>query len=169
VFVDEDGNWTLSARGLSQVLKVDRKTGEVLWRLGGKRNDFTFIDDPYGGLCGQHTATRVKNGNLLLFDNGQSCWPEVPERGELTRVVEYEIDEDDKTARLVWSFAQEGAYSYSQGFAQRLPGGNTFVGWGQGPPVTATEVDADGNVVFEFTAHGPMTQANSYRAYRFAD
>lgn len=170
VFVDTDGNWLISARGLAQVLKIDRTTGEVIWRFGGKTNEFTFVDDPYGGFCGQHTATRVDNGNLLLFDNGRLCWPEMPERGEYTRVVEYELDEERKTARLVWSFSHEEIYASSAGSAQRLPNGNTFIGWGNsGQPVLATEVDRDGNVVFELEGRGEMWAARSYRAYRLAD
>lgn len=164
-----DGNWLLSSRGMSQLLKIDRKTGEVIWKLGGVQNEFTFIDDPYGGLCGQHTAYWVGNGHVLLFDNGQYCWPKVEERGELTRVVEYEIDEDAKTARLVWSFSRDGAYTYTQGSAQRLDNGNTFVGWGGGPRQMATEVDPDGNIVFEFEALGIDGVFFNYRAYRFAD
>jgi hypothetical protein len=170
VFVDTDGNWIVSANGLAQVLKIDRNTGDVLWRLGGKQNDFTFIDDPYPGFCAQHTATRVDGGNLLLFDNGSACWPKMPDRGKLTRVVEYEIDEEEMTARLVWSFDRDGTYAGSAGSAQRLPNGNTFIGWGNShDPPMATEVDREGNIVFEFDANGPEALAVSYRAHRFAD
>ena len=35
-----DGNLLVSARNTWAVYKVSRKTGEVLWRLGGKRSDF---------------------------------------------------------------------------------------------------------------------------------
>ena len=66
----------MSARGTSQVSKIDKSTGVLLWTLGGKSNQFTFVDDPYGNLCGQHTASRLSNGNLLVFDNGQYCWPD---------------------------------------------------------------------------------------------
>jgi len=166
-----DGNWLLSSRGMSQLLKVDRETGEVIWRLGGVQNDFRFIDDPYGGLCGQHTARWLGNGHILLFDNGQYCWPQVEdERGEYTRVVEYEVDETKMTARLVWSFHRDGAYTFTQGSSQRLPNGNTFVGWGGGPVQMATEVDPFGNVVFEFSAiAADGGDFDSYRAYRFPD
>ena len=169
IFVDKDGDWILSSRGMAQVLKIDRTSGEVRWRLGGMSNEFTFLDDPFGGLCGQHTATRIQNGNLLLFDNGQSCWPEVPERGELTRIVEYDIDEAKKTARLVSSYSRKGAYTISQGSVQRLDNGNNFIGWGIGTELLATEVDAEGHVVFELDAVMPGGPAWSYRAYRFAD
>lgn len=168
-FVAKDDNWIISSRGMAQVLKVDRSTGEVIWRLGGVANDFTFVNDPYGGLCGQHTATLVEHGNLLVFDNGQSCYPEMPERGELTRVAEFALDEKKMTATLVWSFSREGAYTESQGSAQRLDNGNTLIGWGYVTPFLATEVDRDGNVVFELEAHSPEGPVTTYRAYRFPD
>src|SRR5918994_506120 len=38
--VDHDDNLLISARETSAVYKVDRKSGEVLWRLGGKKSDF---------------------------------------------------------------------------------------------------------------------------------
>lgn len=169
VFVANDGNWIVSSRGMAQVFKVDRSTGEIIWRLGGMANEFTFVNDPYGGLCGQHTATLVEHGNLLVFDNGQSCYPEMPERGELTRIAEFALDEQEMTAELVWSFSREGAYTESQGSAQRLPNGNTFIGWGYVTPFLATEVDRDGNIVFELEAHSPEGDVTSYRAYRFPD
>lgn len=169
LFVDADGNWIVSSRGMAQVLKIDRLTGDVLWKLGGVQNQFTFVNDPFGGLCGQHTASILDNGHLLLFDNGQYCYPEMPERGELTRVVEYAIDEDAMTAELVWSYSREGAYTQSQGSAQRLPNGNTFIGWGAGTRYLATEVNPDGEIVFELQGRAASGYTQSYRARRFAD
>jgi outer membrane protein assembly factor BamB len=38
VSIDDDGNLLLSARHTSTVYKIDRHTGTVIWRLGGKRS-----------------------------------------------------------------------------------------------------------------------------------
>jgi len=70
VEVMADGNLLLSFRHTSQVMKVDRTTGEVIWRLGGVNSDFTFPDDPEGGPCAQHTATELANGDIQIWDNG---------------------------------------------------------------------------------------------------
>ena len=169
LFVDDDGNWIVSSRGMAQILKIDRATGDVIWKLGGAQNQFTFINDPFGGFCGQHTASILDDGHLLLFDNGQYCYPEMPERGELTRIVEYAIHEDDMTAELVWSYSREGAYTTSQGSAQRLTNGNTFIGWGAGTRYLATEVSPDGEIVFELQGRAATGGSQSYRARRFAD
>ncbi len=40
--IDYDGNILLLARAMNEVTKIDRQTGEIIWRLGGKNNDFDF-------------------------------------------------------------------------------------------------------------------------------
>ena len=40
VNLDNDGNLLISGRHTWTVYKVDRHTGQILWRLGGKRSDF---------------------------------------------------------------------------------------------------------------------------------
>lgn len=169
VSLDHDGNWLVSSRHMSQVLKIDRSTGEVMWRLGGAANDFTFLNDPFSGLCGQHTASRLENGNILVFDNGQPCVPSVPERGELTRISEYSLDMDAMTAELVWTYQRPDGITRTEGSAQRLSNGNTFIGWGAAGGKIASEVDPDGNVVYEMSAVSIGGPVKSYRARRFAD
>jgi hypothetical protein len=170
VDIDKHGNLLASLRGTSNVVKIERKSGRVLWVLGGKGNQFTFVNDPYSGTCGQHTATWLYNGNLLVFDNGQYCLPG-DNRGEITRIVEYEIDEVNLIAKLVWSYRQPGQYSLSQGSAQRLNNGNTIIGWGRrkGPAANTlvTEVNSSGEPVFEISTVSE-TPVLIYRAYRFA-
>lgn len=163
-----DGNWLVSVRGFSQVVKLDRSSGAILWRLGGIANEFTFLDDPLGSFCGQHTVSQLADGHLLIFDNGNYCWPESSDP-RVSRVVEYEIDEVAKTARLVWSYTRSGTTSAAQGSAQRLPNGNTFIGWGSNSNVLATEVDPTGHPVFEVQATSNRGGFVSYRARRFAD
>jgi hypothetical protein len=168
-FLDADDNIILSLRGTSQVVKLSRPGGQVLWKLGGKSNQFSFINDPFSQLCGQHTASRLENGNLLIFDNGQNCWPIEPSRGDLTRVAEYRLDEQALQAELVWSYSQAGAYTTSQGSAQRLPNGNTLIGWGRGPGLIASEVTTAGTKVFEIIATDNGVPAVGYRALRFPE
>jgi len=143
-----------------------------MWKLGGLSNEFT-IDDPRGGPCGQHDVSRLANGNVLYFDNGIYCPPDYPERGELSRAVEYELDEINMTARLVWSFERPGYYAAAGGSAQRLDNGNTLIGWGGNPaqPATpsATEVDANDNIVYEFRLIRGDRVRGSNRVLRYED
>ena len=60
--VDPNGDFILSCRFLNEVTKISRETGEILWRLGGNNNQFTFVNDPEGGVqlpaCGPAAAQR---------------------------------------------------------------------------------------------------------------
>ena len=109
-------------------------------------NDFTFIDDPLFGPNRQHDARRLPNGNIMIFDNGDQR--DIP----LTRVVEYQLDEEEMTATLVWSYTHPNGYvSLNQGCAQRLNNNNTLINWGgvSGHGQIITEVDYDRNRVLE--------------------
>lgn len=159
--IDLDGNWIISLRRFDSLIKIDRDTGELLWVMGGvesAHNEFTFINDPMNGFSGQHHPTILPNGNLLLFDNGSLHEP------QQSRVVEYELDPENRTATLVWSYT-DGRYSGTMGSAQRLSNGNTLIGWGSAPPTgsSMTEVNADGEVVYALSL--PPSQIN-YRVYR---
>lgn len=163
LWIDDDGNWIVSLRHMSQVVKVNRVTGEIMWALGGKSNQFTFIGDheEYAPtyFSYQHDARRLPNGNISLFDNGTQHQP-MHSRG-----VEYKLDEVNRTATMVWEYRpQPDIYVSIQGGLQTLPDGHRLLGWGSaandGAP-GVTEVDSAGNVVFE--AYYPK-QMYVYRA-----
>lgn len=159
-----DGNIILCSRHLEEVTKIDRQTGDILWRLGGKANQFTFQNDPIG-FNAQHHAQFLENGNLLLFDNGFFHEP------SQTRVVEYQIDEVNMTATKVWEFQQpDGLVSETGGSVQRLENGNTIIGWGgavfAGPPVIH-EVDPQGNIVLQVSYPLSLGFVYNYRIYKF--
>lgn len=119
--IDAGGDYLVSFRNLDAVLLVDRDTGEVRWRLGGNRSDFTFVDDPLGGISGQHDARFLPDGRLLLFDNGTLHTPPT------SRAVEYELDLEARTARRVWEHRLDRFNAYT-GSAVRDAEGATWVG-----------------------------------------
>ena len=139
---DKDGNFLISYRVLGTVVKVDRNTGKVIWRLGGLKSDFTFPNDPEHGFSAQHDAQVLDNGDILLFDNG---WRHNP---QVTRAVEYRLDETAKTATLVWSYSHNPAtFTPYTGSVQRMTDGSTFVGF---PNMnTIVQVTSSGKVVGE--------------------
>jgi hypothetical protein len=143
---------------MDEITKIDRTNGGVLWRLGGLNNEFTFINDNIG-FSHQHNARRVAPGRITLFDNGNFHSP------PFSRAIEYELDEVNKTATLVWQFDHnKDIFSFAMGNAQRLPNGNTLIGWGTAGIPSITEVDIYGNIVFEL---GMDDSLWTYRAYRF--
>ena len=147
---DTDGNLLVSARHLSTGFKINRSTGKVMWRLGGKRNQFRFSPAGETGPSYQHYLVRVSPGVLSFYDNG---------RGRPSRGVEYRVNETAHTAvRIKEQRHVPSLESFSQGSYQQLPGGHSLVAWGNTGFVT--EYDANGAVRFE--ANVP----NSYRTFR---
>ena len=63
-----DGNYLISARHTSTVYKLDRATGEIVWRLGGKKSDFQI--GPGTAFAYQHDARARGNGVVSIFDDG---------------------------------------------------------------------------------------------------
>jgi len=153
IHIDLDSNILVSNRRSSEVIKIDRNNGDVIWYFGGPNNEFSITNDPYNGFSRQHDVRRIENGNILLFDNGNDHDPPI------SRAVEYEIDESEKTADLVWDFSHpEGYLGFAMGSVQRLPNNNTLINWGsllyQGAVIT--EVDYDKNIVLEIQYPNPI-------------
>jgi len=159
--IDYDGNILLSTRHLDEITKINRTTGDIIWRLGGeycKNNQFTFLNDPIG-FSHQHDVRRLPNGNITLFDNGNLHSP------QFTRIAEYQIDEENKLVSLVWEYRNDPeTYSGAMGSAERLDNHNTFIGWGFSASPSISEVGADKSVKFYLTL--PDTLLN-YRAFKF--
>ena len=144
--VDSDENILISNRRSSEIIKIDRNSGDVIWHLGGPNNDFMFMNDSCNGFSKQHDVRRIENGNIILYDNGNDHEP------PLSRALEYEIDEDEMIANLIWDFVQPDGYvGLAMGSVQRLPNENTLINWGTINNLGAiiTEVDYDKNIVLE--------------------
>lgn len=157
ICLDNDGRILVSARHMDEITKIDRSTGNMIWRLGGKNNQFAFPNDP-NKFSHQHDINRVSNGNITLFDNGNYHTPQI------SRAVEYSIDETNKIATLVWQYRHSpDIYSGAMGNVQRLENGNTLIGWGGGNP-TLTEVKPDGTKALELTF---VNGIFSYRSFKF--
>ena len=159
--IDFDGNILLSCRNLGEITKINRQTGEIIWRWGGqycKNNQFTFLNDPIG-FSHQHFIRRLPNGNYTVFDNGNLHSP------PFTRIVEYQLDQQNKTAFLINDYRNNPkTFSEAMGDDQRLENGNTFIGWGWFTSLAASEVTSDGNVTLYMTI--PSTMIN-YRALKY--
>jgi hypothetical protein len=153
-----DNNLLVSLRTTSEIVKINRQTGEVMWRLGGKANQFTFIGEheenaPYYTV-GQHDIHRLANGNLLYFDNGNISGGGItPSDRTYSRAVEYQLDESNKVATLMWEFRHTPDISAPcTGSVKRFANGNTFIDWGCAVATSGTivtEVSPAGHVVFE--------------------
>ena len=144
--VDDDNYLIVSNRRSSEILKIHRYLGDIIWRFGGPQNDFTIVNDPLDGFSKQHDVRRLENGNITIFDNGNEHSPSI------SRVLEYQLDEVNKIATLVWEYIHPENYiGLAMGSAQRLDNGNTLINWGtmNGIGAVITEVDYEKNIVME--------------------
>ncbi len=154
--IDHDGNLLVSAKRTSAVYKIDRESGEVIWRLGGKKSDFQMGAGTR--FAYQHDARRQPDGTITIFDNGAA-----PKVHDQSRGIVLELETDSMAATLVGEYTSpDEPLSTSQGNVQVLPNGNVFVGWGSAPYLS--EFSADGELLFNATFPGGD---QSYRAFRF--
>jgi hypothetical protein len=137
-----DGNLLVSARHTWAVYKLDRRTGAVIWTLGGKRSQFHMASGSQ--FAWQHDA-QLSGSVLTLFDNGTNGPIHTEQQ---SRGLALEIDESRRTVTV------RGAYTSPQhplagamGSVQILPSGRVFVGWGVDS--FTSEFTADGRPLFD--------------------
>ena len=158
VIEEPDGDLLVSFRNISTVMKINRTSGEVVWKLGTP------------SVSGQHAPVRLPGGNILIFDNG-------PTRLDQTFPFSRVIEVDPATREIVWKYQDpnpQSFYSDRISNAQRLPNGNTLIN--EGMTGRFFEVTSHGEVVWEYVnpyfgppTRSPQTQTNSvFRVYRYS-
>jgi hypothetical protein len=159
VFEQPDGDLLVSFRNISTVIRIDRKSGTIAWKLGAPP------------LSGQHAPNLLPNGNILLFDNG-------PHRLDESFPFSRAIEVNPATNQIVWKYQEPRTFNFYSARisgAQRLPNGNTLIN--EGLFGRFFEVTTDGDVVWEYVNphFGPATtpaksQQNAvFRAYRYSE
>jgi hypothetical protein len=154
----DGGGFVVSFRHLDAVLRIDRRTGAIDWKLGGtpRPESLRPLGDQLlatAGFGGQHDARVLPDGTLTVLDNGTRA-------ARAPRAVRYRIDPRSRTATLLEQVTDAAVTdSFCCGSARRLPGGDWVTSWGGRPFVT--ELDPAGTPVFRLT----FTQGLfSYRA-----
>jgi Arylsulfotransferase (ASST) len=159
IAVDADGNLLVSARHTSTVYKVDRRTGAVIWRLGGKKSDFSM--GPGASFNFQHDARRHADGTMTIFDNG--AWGPTGVVEQMSRPMRLELDLNAMTASLAQVFeVGDPRLAVAMGDLQLLPDGGAFIGWGTAGSFSDIGPDGQLRLDAHFTGGGL-----TYRAYRF--
>lgn len=151
--VEADGDSTLlvSARHTHAIYAIDRVSGALRWRLGGRKSDFDVPEE--ARFAWQHDARRQADGRITLFDNHKKSGD-----GE-SSALSLLVDETAGTVTVGHRYTFRNHFGGAMGGTQVLPSGNVLVGWGLDPALT--EFTADGTAIFDADLGGP-----SYRAYR---
>lgn len=91
-----DGNLLISLRRSDVCIKVNRTTGKIEWRLGGKKSDFYLPDSIAFYL--QHDFKKIESGPYAgcfsVFNNGNANYPS-------SEGLIYKLDEEQMMVRLV--------------------------------------------------------------------
>jgi hypothetical protein len=153
-----DGNLLVSIRNTWAVYEISKRTGRILWTLGGKHSSFKM--GPGTRFEWQHDARMQRDGTITLFDDGSDG---VHTSERQSRALRIRLDYKNHRATLVHAYTnQPPLLSASQGNMQVLPDGNVFVDWGEQPYFT--EFSNGGRQLFSVHFSAPL---QSYRAYRF--
>ena len=150
IAVDQDEDLLVSSRSAHTIYKLDRASGQVIWRLGGKHSDFAIAPDAV--FAWQHDARRQPDGTITVFDNGN----------KISRALVLNVDEPNRRVTLQRAYTHPAnLHADSQGNVQVLPNGNIFVGWGAQPYIS--EFTPDGELALDARL---ASDDISYRAYR---
>jgi len=139
-----DGNLLVSARHTWAVYKLDRRTGAVIWTLGGKHSQFGMGSGSQ--FAWQHDA-QLSGDVLTLFDNGTNGPIDTEKQ---SRGLVLAVDESRRTVTVRREYTSEHhPLAGAMGSVQILPSGRVFVGWG----VTSftSEFTSDGTHLFDLS------------------
>jgi hypothetical protein len=166
VHLDTDGNLLVSSRHTWTVYKVNLRTGQMIWELGGKQSSFTLKAAPGQVLntagqifAWQHDPEALSNGLYTLFDNeSDGVQPQL----SYSRAITVRLDLKTHTATLVKSINQpEGLIGFALGEAETTRNGDLFVSWGITPYIS--EFSPSGKLLFNAKLPAGVF---TYRAYR---
>ena len=174
--IDSNGDYLFSNRNLSEITKIDGKTGAILWRFGGAHNQFAFQNDSLG-FSYQRDVRWQSHGRISMFDNGNYRPLSAHQTVADSRAAEYLLDEKTMQAWLVREYHHNPPIvAQSMGSVQRLTNDNLLIGWGTNMTgdslgnmysVVATEITGDDSIAFEMIFDLSGTPVFSYRVRKY--
>lgn len=164
-----DENLIVSFAASSQVIKINRISGKIMWKFGGLSDDFNLSDEQF--FLRQHDAQMTKDGWLVLFDNR---FPNPKIKEKLTgknvlhnlyqsRLLAFKLDEQNKKVVKFREF-KLGQSVHFMGSYQPLTNGHFLVGFGSNRDIAAKELDLGNNQYMSLSFNKPYT---SYKVYKY--
>jgi Arylsulfotransferase (ASST) len=153
--ITEDGDGLLvSARNTCAVYRIDRRSGDVDWILGGPSSDFRMLGD--ARFAWQHDAQRQPDGTITLFDNHST-----PKLGGESRGLRLAVREKSRTASVITEYpVPNDRVAQAQGNLEVLSNGHVVIGWGSDSYYS--EFTDDGQILLD----ADFGSGESYRVYR---
>lgn len=162
-----DNTLLISMRNMCAIYHVDKKTGNIIWQLGGRKSDFSLGRN--AAFSWQHDARHRPGNRISLFDDACCASPLSPPQGPARGLI-LRLDFRNWTANVDRTYYHHRNIMVpSQGNLQTLPNGNQFVGWGQAPHVSefanAGNTVNDPSLNFLYDMQFPHHNM-SYRAFK---
>ena len=167
LFIDPmDNNLLVSAASGYYIMKLDRKTGKILWILGGKSNQFKMLKE--SEFIRQHDVQILSDGRLLMFDNHFSSLPQELMKyhkkffnNQQAQILILGLDEKTKQISSVENIPLN-FWSPYMGSVQKLENEEWFIGCGSSGECTARMIDKFGNILWDMKANEPYKMFRAY-------
>ncbi len=104
-----DKNLVCSFRNIDCLMKLDRKTGEICWVLGGNGDEFGLTEEQQ--FSNQHSISFLSDHSILIYDNGCA--------NQKTRIIKIKLDEKNKTVEKFSSY-DLGIFANRMGSVQAI-------------------------------------------------
>ncbi|KAJ5752976.1 hypothetical protein N7520_009893 [Penicillium odoratum] len=155
------GDYMLSARHTSTIYLISGRDGHIIWRLGGKKNNF----DKDFNFFGQHDARFISvnetNYVISLMQNGAI---DLDVQQPVSSAMYVNLDVVNMKATLLHQYMRpDGGSTERRGNMQTLPNTNVFNGWAARSYIS--EYSADGRLLME--AKFISERFDTYRSYKF--
>jgi arylsulfate sulfotransferase len=117
-----DNNLVVSFRNLNEIVKLNRQTGQIMWRLGGNHSDFPLTQDQV--FLRQHYPRLIENDQtLIVLDNGHDSLR------AYSRILEFQLNESTKTINSFKAFTIPDNFIQFAGSVKK-EGNEYFIGGG---------------------------------------
>ena len=165
---DDEDDILVSGRNTWTIYRINKPTGDIVWRLGGKQSNFTIGSG--ADFSWQHDARFLPNNVISLFDDNCCESDVIPPSTPPAHGLILQLNLSNVTAHFKRSYYHDPNLQVaSQGNVQTLKNGNRFIGWGQSNYYA--EYRKAGNTINDpalnmlYDAQMPPTNY-TYRAYR---
>ena len=154
----------MSGRRTYALYKISHKDGAIMWRLGGKKSDFTWIGD--GHFSGQHDARFLSQNEthmiISIMDNATG--PGKPSKtNDFSRGLLIALRTDVMTAEVIRQYNHPHlGYAEGRGNFQTLSNSNAFLCWTNS--ALQSEHLPNGELIMEAKLTSGL---KSYRSYKF--
>ncbi len=146
---DLDSNYLTSSPVENQIWKIDARTGDILWKLG-KGGDFKMDEKDW--FYFQHAPHITKDGDLLLFDNGDFSPGDSATANKQSRALAFKLDQQRKEAVLHYQAPiPKKQYTARMGSAYEMDNGNLLQTSSKTGGVLVT--DKTGKVLWELNSY----------------